>query len=267
MMGKRISKPSSNLFITLLLLTTASFGLTLNVKMNGADNVLNVEQGTSLSMSIDLNPGAQLGNNADLWMKVIIPGSSVYYLTPGSTWTTTVTPVYQGALVNLSNYFVASTATSALPFGTYVFVFGVDNNMDGVPDFHHSDSIRVTIAGIRAKLSLEGGPYLHSQSVKVTCSTSGANLYYTLNGLEPTQSSSAITNGSSISIGPGVTPLRVRAFKSGWTDGAIKTAIYMVGPKVLAQLNHSLALDTLGNVWSFGSNRVLKKSALFLNSY
>ncbi|HKP94670.1 MAG TPA: chitobiase/beta-hexosaminidase C-terminal domain-containing protein, partial [Fibrobacteria bacterium] len=254
MVAARLPKNGFLLFVVLAVLCIPSQGLTLNVLLNGADGLLEIEQGTNLSMSINLDPQSQVGNNADIWMKVIIPQSAVYYLTPGFTWNTTITPVYQGTLVNLNNYFVATFPTSTLPLGTYVFVFGVDNNMDGSPDFHHADTTRVTLSGIRPSFSIEGGPYLRTQSVKVSCTTPGSTLFYTLNGQDPTQSSTPITNGSFLTIGPGITILRVRAFKSGWTDGAIKTAIYQIGPKVAAQASHSLALDTLGNLSAFGSN-------------
>jgi len=114
------------------------------------------------------------------------------------------------------------------------------------------DAYADTVA--RPNLSHEGRIYLKPISVQVSCSTSGATIYFTRNGEEPTTSDSTIVNDSSLLMGPGTHLLRFRAFKSGWSDSPTKSAVYQVGPQVVADLNHSFAVDTSGKVWTWGYN-------------
>lgn len=69
------------------------------------------------------------------------------------------------------------------------------------------------------------GTYAGSQGVTVSTVTPGATLRYTTNGLEPTGSDALIASGSAVTIDRSAT-LRVRGWKTGWTDSATRVAVY-----------------------------------------
>ncbi len=65
-------------------------------------------------------------------------------------------------------------------------------------------------------------------SVSMSCPTAGATIRYTLNGAEPTESSTAYTPGDPVTIG-GTTTIKARAYKTGWTSSTLENQTYSVG--------------------------------------
>jgi len=72
-----------------------------------------------------------------------------------------------------------------------------------------------------------GTLFIGSLTVTITCPTPNASIYYTLDGTEPTESSTLYT-GSSFYITAGTT-VKARAFKTGMTPSDIATATYTQG--------------------------------------
>jgi alpha-tubulin suppressor-like RCC1 family protein len=68
-----------------------------------------------------------------------------------------------------------------------------------------------------------GGPFGTAQSVTISTATSGAAIYYTTNGSEPTTASTPYTGAINVST---ATTLKAKAFVSGWTDSDTATATY-----------------------------------------
>jgi hypothetical protein len=73
--------------------------------------------------------------------------------------------------------------------------------------------------------SVTPGQYSSTQSVTVS-GPSGANLFYTTNGLLPTSASTAVTGAISVSAN---TNLQVVAIKSGFTDSLVAQGSYLIG--------------------------------------
>jgi hypothetical protein len=71
----------------------------------------------------------------------------------------------------------------------------------------------------------DGGTYSSGQSVTVTCTTPGATIHYTTNGLDPNQSDPNIESGLSVLVDGHLT-LKARAWKTGLTSSPVKTAVY-----------------------------------------
>ncbi len=73
--------------------------------------------------------------------------------------------------------------------------------------------------------SPEGGTFTEAQRVSITCATSEATIRYTTNGSDPTSSSTLYSNPINIAS---TTTIKAKAFKSGWTDSTITSAIYTI---------------------------------------
>lgn len=69
------------------------------------------------------------------------------------------------------------------------------------------------------------GTYSTTQSVTMVCATSGATIRYTLDGSEPTSSSTVYSTPLSVAV---TTTVKAKAFKSGMTDSATAMAVYTI---------------------------------------
>lgn len=74
-------------------------------------------------------------------------------------------------------------------------------------------------------LSVASGTYNTDRTVTVATVTSGATIYYTRNGSEPTTSDATVTSGSSVSVTYSQT-LKAKAFKSGLPPSGTTAATY-----------------------------------------
>jgi formylglycine-generating enzyme required for sulfatase activity len=71
------------------------------------------------------------------------------------------------------------------------------------------------------------GTYQTAQNVQITCATVGATIRYTTNGANPTLGSPIYTTPIAIALNTTMT-IKAKAFKTGWTDSAIASALYSV---------------------------------------
>ena len=74
--------------------------------------------------------------------------------------------------------------------------------------------------------SVEEGAYTKAQSVELSCATDGATIYYTLDGSEPTESSTEYTSAIAVET---TTTIKAKAFKGGEASG-VATATYTILP-------------------------------------
>ncbi|MBN2030413.1 C10 family peptidase, partial [bacterium] len=86
------------------------------------------------------------------------------------------------------------------------------------------------VEGITADLAVatptfdpEPGTYGSAQNVTISCATTGAAIYYTMDGSDPTESSSLYSDPVSIAE---TTTLKAKAYKSGWTASGIASGLY-----------------------------------------
>ena len=90
-----------------------------------------------------------------------------------------------------------------------------------------------------------GGIYTESQSVTISCATDGADIYYTNDGTEPTESSTLYTSAIEVSE---TTTLKAKAFKTGSAPSGIATATYTFPELITIEAAHALANDAFAMV-------------------
>jgi acetyl esterase/lipase len=94
-------------------------------------------------------------------------------------------------------------------------------SLTGCPADNTDSGETKTVAAPTASPS--GGTYSTAQSVKLSTATEGANIYYTTNGRDPTETSRLYSSQIAIN---GTTTLKAIAVKDGIKNSAIMTAVY-----------------------------------------
>jgi chitinase len=78
--------------------------------------------------------------------------------------------------------------------------------------------------------SIPAGAYSSAQNVAISCTTSGATIRYTIDGSEPSSSSTTYVNPISVSV---TTTIKAKAFVSGLIDSNSISVAYIINlPKV-----------------------------------
>jgi alpha-tubulin suppressor-like RCC1 family protein len=98
-----------------------------------------------------------------------------------------------------------------------------------------------------------GAVYNLEQPVRIDCTTAGATINYTTNGVDPTSSDRSVAPGGTVLVDHPIT-LKARATKTGLSPSAVKSAAYSIIGKFAAGQNHSLTAKSDGTVWAWGSN-------------
>lgn len=76
-------------------------------------------------------------------------------------------------------------------------------------------------------LAPPGGGYGSAQAIAISTTTPGATLHYTTDGVDPLETDTQVTSGSSVNLNWSVT-LKVRAFRGGWTPSDIVSNNYFL---------------------------------------
>jgi len=79
-------------------------------------------------------------------------------------------------------------------------------------------------------LDPDGGSFTGSVDVVVNCETSGATIRYTIDGSDPTNTSTTVSNGGTVTLTSSTT-LNVKAFKSGMADSDSYSADFTIEPQ------------------------------------
>jgi parallel beta-helix repeat protein len=117
-----------------------------DIKANGQDGQITVNEGDSVTVSVGLDPGVWSGRNADWWIAAHTP------FDPPLDWYTYVYPegwkpgIHVGVQIPLFEFSGPfSVLKMSFPAGSYTFYFAVDGNMDGKPDVTWMDSVPVKV--------------------------------------------------------------------------------------------------------------------------
>jgi hypothetical protein len=100
-----------------------------DIKANGQDGRVILSSGTTLTITVSLSPGDQIGETADWWVLADAWGNKFSFTPMG--WILGTEPYMQYPLFGISDIQVFS---GLLPIGEYSFYFGVDTNPNGIVD-------------------------------------------------------------------------------------------------------------------------------------
>jgi hypothetical protein len=140
------------------------------------------------------------------------PDATMYYTTNGTTPTTSST-AYTGPIT------VSSTETlKAIAVAT-----GDDSSAVASAAYNITPPARVSTP----TFSPAAGTYTSTQSVTISDATSGATIYYTINGTTPGTSSTAYAGPITVSS---TTTLEAIAVATGDTDSTVASAVYTISP-------------------------------------
>jgi alpha-tubulin suppressor-like RCC1 family protein len=166
------------------------------------------------------------------------PGATIRYTLNGSD-PTVASPVYSAPLV-LS----ATTVVKARAFH---------------PDYTTSPAASGTfsIQVAAPTFTPEAGTYAAGQTVAIASAAPDATITYTLDGTEPTTSSTALPASGTLVLGNYT--LKAKAWKSGFTPSATTTATYAVSgslteSRVAVGLEQTFVVTEDGVVWAWGNN-------------
>lgn len=161
-------------------------------------------------------------NSQTVTISCATAGATIRYTTDGSEPTTSSTAYASPVAVAVTTTLKAKAFKSGLS----------DSNVaEGV----------YTLKVATPTFSPGGGTYTTAQTVTLSTASSGATLRYTTDGSDPTGSSTAYASPLSISTG---TTLKVKGFKTNWTDSDTATATYTFNYGTLAAPTMSPATGT-----------------------
>ncbi len=119
-----------------------------DIKINGSDETIAVGQGEPVSLGLGMAPGGLAGENADWWIVEFTPEGlwNRFYLSTAS-FVPGLEATFQGPLTDLSHAALVNMVDLSL--GDHVFVFGVDMEMNGIPDVDRMvyDTVTVSVVG------------------------------------------------------------------------------------------------------------------------
>lgn len=155
--------------------------------------------------------------------------------------------VFMGTALGEENLLSAVTTTttaltaavSGLGVGPYYFVVkALGTGGYGQPS---NEVATVPLVVATPTLSPVGGTYATPQTVTISCSTSGATIYYTTDGSTPTTSSAVYTGPLTVSV---TTTVKAIAAKTGYNNSSVATSTY-----TFAAYAQAVLLDTPVDFW------------------
>lgn len=166
--------------------------------------------------------GTLFTDTQDVAISCTTPSSTIRYTTDGSIPTSSHGTLYSGTITISS-----STTIKAIAYKSGY----TDSDVAQATYTKSAPSVVAT-----PTFNPGGGTYSSAQSVTISCTTPGATIRYTTNGVDPTSTTgTAVSSGGSVTVSSSLT-LKAKAFLSGWTDSSVATAAFTINiaPSVVA---------------------------------
>jgi len=160
-------------------------------------------------------PSGTYGSGTFVTISCSTDGAAIYYTDDGTTPTQSST-LYSAPIVILINQTIKAIAfksgmtSSNMAAATYQ----VNQNMVAAPIFNPPS-----------------GSYTTSQSVTISCATSGAAIYFTTDGTAPSQSSTLYSAPVAVTSSM---VIQAKAYKSGMTESNLGVAAYQITASTIA---------------------------------
>ncbi|WP_367871206.1 chitobiase/beta-hexosaminidase C-terminal domain-containing protein [Luteolibacter sp. Populi] len=164
---------------------------------------------TSVSRPVFIPGGGTYGAPQQVSLTCSTAGATIYYTTNGTTPTTSSTR-YAGPFT------VSATST--------IKAFATSGTLD--PSGVQSADYRIVNLVATPVISPEGGLFSTAQPATITCATSGATIYYTLDGTTPSTSSSVYQGPVLISSSA---TLKAIGIKTGAENSPVASATFGIG--------------------------------------
>ena len=181
---------------------------------NTRQQVTEFATGTTATVSqpsISPNGGSYL-NSVQVTLACSTPGATIRYTTDGSDPTST-SPIYSAPF----------SLTTSASIKVKAFLAGYNDSTIAFANFTITDMPTVATPTI----SPNGGSYSSSVLVTLACSTSGALIYYTIDGSDPTTSSTSYQGSFTLTTS---VPVKAKAFASGYNPSVTASASFTVNP-------------------------------------
>jgi len=164
-----------------------------------------------------LNPGSGTYTSAqDVTITVGTPGAVIRYTIDGSE-PTAGSPEY--------------TAPISLGLNTVTTVKAKAFKIDWMPSATATELYVITGQVAAPTFAPPAGDYSSPQNIVLMSATEGAYFRYTLDGSDPIATSPLYTTPINVPLNQ-VTTIKARAYKSGWADSDVSTAVYNVTGQV-----------------------------------
>ena len=205
----------------------------------------------------DLVTATYVLNGGALSTPTFLPGAGTY----PSARDVAISTTSMGATIRYTTDGTDPTLTSPL-YSTPVKVdwtttlkaraFKAESTPSGVGTAAYTVTLANTVAP--PTLNPPPGTYAAKQTVRLSSTTAGSTVYYTLDGSTPVAGTSAsVPTGGTVVLSSSAI-LRAFAAKAGMSDSPLRRGDYQVTGAVQAGLSHALVLKTDGTVWGWGIN-------------
>ncbi|HEX5222317.1 MAG TPA: chitobiase/beta-hexosaminidase C-terminal domain-containing protein [Verrucomicrobiae bacterium] len=159
-------------------------------------------------------------------------------------------------LTNVREYVINTSPTNPDTGSTGTTDAYKDADADGLTNLEEFQLGKNPLVGNVASPNFNpvGGSYASAQNVTVTCPTAGATIRYTLNGDEPTTSSTSIASGSSVSVSSQM--LKAKAWKASWTTSDTESQTYVIETQPPSNEAPTVTVSPSGSVSFLASDSI-----------